>query len=339
MVSIQGETMRRRDFIAGIAGLAAGWPHATCAQQNDQVRRMGLLMPYAMSNAEAQASSNALLHGLRELGWIEGRNLEVEYRFAGSGTEDLRIKALELAALQIDVIIARATPAVIALATATKKIPIVFTVVNDPVGSGFVESWARPGGNITGFANFEPSIAGKWLEVLKEIAPDVTRVAILFNPETAPGHGSTFIDPLDQAAPLLGLKLVHAPVQEDRAVKDVGAKLARQPGGGIITIPDFFTLALRQQIVDMATRYRLPGAYPYSSFSKIGGLISYGPDTIDLHRRAASYVDRILRGAKPADLPVQPPTKFELVINVQTAKALGLTVPPTLLVRADEVIE
>lgn len=215
--------MRRRDFIAGIAGLAAGWPHATRAQQNDQVRRMGLLTPYAMSNAEAQASSNALLHGLRELGWIEGRNLEVEYRFAGAGTEDLRIKALELAALQIDVIIARATPAVIALATATKKIPIVFTVVNDPVGSGFVESWARPGGNITGFANFEPSIAGKWLEVLKEIAPDVTRVAILFNPETAPGHGSTFIDPLDQAAPSLGLKLVHAPVQEDRAIKDVGA--------------------------------------------------------------------------------------------------------------------
>jgi putative tryptophan/tyrosine transport system substrate-binding protein len=193
---------------------------------------MGLLMPYAMSNAEAQASSNALLHGLRELGWIEGRNLEVEYRFAGAGTEDLRSKALELAALQIDVIIARATPAVIALATATKKIPIVFTVVNDPVGSGFVESWARPGGNITGFANFQPSIAGKWLEVLKEIAPDVTRVAILFNPETAPGHGSTFIDPLDQAAPSLGLKLVHAPVQEDRAIEDVGAKLAREQNLG-----------------------------------------------------------------------------------------------------------
>jgi putative ABC transport system substrate-binding protein len=339
MASIQGEAMRRRDFIAGIAGLAAAWPHATRAQQNDQVRRMGLLMPYAVSNAEAQASSNALLHGLRELGWIEGRNLEVEYRFAGAGTEDLRSKALELAALQIDVIIARATPAVIALAKATTKIPIVFTVVNDPVGSGFVESWARPGGNITGFANFEPSIAGKWLEVLKGIAPDVTRVAILFNPETAPGRGSTFIDPLDQAAPSLGLKLVHAPVQDDRAIEDVGGKLAREPGGGIITIPDFFTLALREQIVAMATRYRLPGAYPYSSFSKIGGLISYGADTIDLHRRAASYVDRILRGARPADLPVQPPTKFELVINLQTAKALGLTVPPTLLARADEVIE
>ncbi len=216
----------------------------------------------------------------------------------------------------------------------------MFTVVNDPVGSGFVESWARPGGNITGFANFEPSIAGKWLEVLKEIAPDVTRVAILFNPETAPGHGSTFIDPLDQAAPSLGLKLVHAPVQEDRAIEDVGAKLAREPGGGIITIPDFFTLALRQQIVDMATRYRLPGAYPYSSFSKIGGLISYGADTIDLHRRATSYVDRILRGAKPADLPVQPPTKFELVINMKTAKALGLEIPPMLLARrrGDRVI-
>jgi putative ABC transport system substrate-binding protein len=331
--------MRRRDFLAGIAGLAAARPPAAAAQQNVQVRRIGLLMPYAMSNAEAQASTNALLDGLRELGWIEGQNIELEYRFAGGGAQDLRTKAVELAALPIDVIVARATPAVIALAQATTTTPIVFTVVTDPVGAGFVKSWARPGGNITGFANFEPAIAGKWLEILKEIAPNVTRVAILFNPETAPARGAIFIDALDEAAPSLGLKLLRAPVQEDRAIEEVGVRLAREPGGGIMAIPDVFTLALRQEIVDMATRHRLPGAYPYSYFSKVGGLISYGADTIDLHRRAASYVDRILRGANPAELPVQQPTKFELVINLRTAKALGLTVPSELLARADEVIE
>ena len=218
-------------------------------------------------------------------------------------------------------------------------IPIVFTVVSDPVGTGFVKSWGRPGGNVTGLANFEPSIAGKWLELLKAVAPKVTRVAILFNPETAPARGSCFTNPLDRTAPPLGIELVQAPVQHDSGVEDVGAKLVREPGGGIIATPDVFTLARREQIVAMAARYGLPGAYPYSYFSKIGGLISYGADTLDLHRRAASYVDRILRGTKPADLPVQQPIKFELVINLKTARALGLEIPPTLLASADEIIE
>ena len=204
-------------------------------------------------------------------------------------------------------------------------IPIVFTVVSDPVGTGFVKSWGQPGGNVTGLANFEPSIAGKWLELLKAVAPKVTRVAILFNPETAPARGSYFTNPLDRAAPPLGIELVQAPVQHDSGVEDVGAKLVRAPGGGII--------------VAMAARYGLLGAYPYSYFSKIGGLISYGADTLDLRRRAASYVDRILRGTKPADLPVQQPIKFELVINLKTARALGLEIPPTLLASADEIIE
>jgi len=215
----------------------------------------------------------------------------------------------------------------------------VFTVVSDPVGTGFVKSWGRPGGNVTGLANFEPSIAGKWLELFKAVAPKVTRVAILFNPETAPARGSYFTNPLDRTAPPLGIELVQAPVQHDSGVEDVGAKLVREPGGGIIATPDVFTLARREQIVAMAARYGLPGAYPYSYFSKIGGLISYGADTLDLHRRAASYVDRILRGTKPADLPVQQPIKFELVINLKTARALGLEIPPTLLASADEIIE
>jgi putative tryptophan/tyrosine transport system substrate-binding protein len=331
--------VRRREFITLLGGAAAAWPIAAGAQQNEQVRRMGVLMPFAMGNGEAQASSNILLQGLREFGWIEGRNLKVEYRFAGGGAEDLRTKADELTTLQMDVIVARATPTVIALAKATTTIPIVFTVVSDPVGTGFVKSWGRPGGNVTGFANFEPSIAGKWLELLKAVAPNVTRVAILFNPETAPARGLHFINPLDRAAPSLGLELVQAPVQDDSGIEDVGAKLVREPGGSIIAIPDVFTLARREQIVAMATRYGLPGAYPYSYFSKIGGLISYGADTLDLHRRAASYVDRILRGAKPADLPVQQPTKFELVINLKTARALGLEIPPTLLASADEIME
>jgi putative tryptophan/tyrosine transport system substrate-binding protein len=330
--------MRRREFITLLGG-AAAWPITARAQQPERMRRIGVLMAFDKGDAEAQSSIAALLQGLQELGWTESRNLNVEYRFGSERPEVLRANALELNALHLDLIVARATPAVTALVKANVTIPIVFTVVIDPVSSGFVKSWARPGGNITGFAQFEPSIAGKWLEVLKEIAPTVTRVAILFNPDTAPLRGSIFLKSLDDAAPSLGLKLVKTPVHDDRGIEEIGVELTREPGGGIIAMPDSFITFHREQILAVAARYRLPAAYPYAYFSKSGGLISYGASTVDLHRRAASYVDRILRGAKPADLPVQQPTKFELVINLKTAKALGLTVPPSLLDRADEVIE
>jgi putative tryptophan/tyrosine transport system substrate-binding protein len=329
--------MRRRDFIVGIAGLAAGWPHATRAQQNDQVRRMGLLMPYAMSNAEAQASSNALLCGLRELGWIEGRNLEVEYRFAGSGTEDLRIKALELAALQIDVIIARATPAVIALATATKKIPIVFTVVNDPVGAGFVDSLARPGRNATGFTQFDYSISGKWLELLKEIAPQVTRVGVLREPGLTAAVAQFAV--IQSVAPSLRVEPVPLNVRDTNEIEQAVRTFARPSGDGLIVVSSPLTIFHRELIIRLAAQHSLPAVYYERVYATGGGLVSYGPDFREQFRRAAGYIDRILKGEKPADLPVQAPTKYEVVINLKTAKALGLEVPPTLLARADEVIE
>jgi putative tryptophan/tyrosine transport system substrate-binding protein len=328
---------RRREFITLLGG-AAAWPLAARAQQAERMRRVGVLMPFAEDDPEATASISALRRGLLELGWREGNNLKIEYRFVPEASA-LKPAAAELVALAPEVIVCRATPATTALKAATTKIPIVFTVVVDPASIGFVQSWARPGANITGFANFEPSMAGKWLEVLKEAAPRITRAAILFNPNTAPNRGATFLGPFAAAARELRLEVNPAAFENEAELEPIFATLERHAPSGLIAMPDLSTALHRDRIIALAAQHRIPASYPFRYFTSRGGLISYGADTIDLHFRAASYVDRILRGTSPAELPVQQPSKFELVINLKTAKALGLDMPPTLLARADEVIE
>jgi putative tryptophan/tyrosine transport system substrate-binding protein len=330
--------VKRREFITLFGGVAVAWPLAARAQQPERMRRIGVLMPLAKDDPEARSSIEALLRGLLEFGWREGNNIKIEYRFVPEASA-LKPAAAELVALAPELIVCRATPATAALKAATAKIPIIFTVVVDPASSGFVQSWARPGTNITGFANFEPSMVGKWLEVLKEAAPGITRAAILFNPNTAPNRGATFLGPFAAAA--LGLRLeVNEVVFENEAeLETVFATLERQAPIGLIAMPDLSTALHRDRIIALAAQHRIPASYPFRYFTSRGGLISYGADTLDLHFRAASYVDRILRGATPAELPVQQPSKFELVINLKTAKALGLEISPTLLARADEVIE
>jgi putative tryptophan/tyrosine transport system substrate-binding protein len=327
--------IRRREFITLLGG-AAAWPLAARAQQGR--RRIGVLMPLAEDDPEARSSIEALRRGLLELGWREGNNLKIEYRFVADASA-LKPAAAELVALAPEAIVCRATPATIALKAATTKIPIIFTVVVDPASSGFVQSWARPGANITGFANFEPSMVGKWLEVLKEAAPGITRVAILFNPNTAPIRGATFLGPFAAAARELRLEVNAVAFENELELEPIFATLERQAQAGLIAMPDLSTALHRDRIIALAAKHRIPASYPYRYFTLRGGLISYGAETTDLHFRAASYVDRILRGATPAELPVQQPSKFELIINLKTAKALGLEVPPTLLARADEVIE
>jgi putative tryptophan/tyrosine transport system substrate-binding protein len=301
--------------------------------------RIGVLMGIAEHDAEARSCTEALRQALQELGWTEDRNLHVDYRFTTGGLDVLRASVAELLAQQPELIVARGTPVVAELRRQSSTIPIVFTLVGDPIGGGFIKSWAQPGGNITGFVNFEPSMSTKWLELLKEVAPVVNQVAALFNPDTAPGHGAYFLKPMENATPLFGMKLINAAVHNEREIESTLAKLSAEPGVGLVAMPDFFTTIHHQQIVALAVHHRLPAVYPYRYFIASGGLISYGADTPDLYRRAATYVDRILHGASPGELPIQQPTKFELVINLKTAKALGLIIPPALLARADEVIE
>jgi putative ABC transport system substrate-binding protein len=329
--------MRRREFIT-LLGASAAWPLAARAQQREKVRRIGVLMPFGEDDPEARSSIDALRRGLLEFGWREDYNLKIEYRFVADASA-LEPAAVELVALAPDVIVCRATPATTALKAATTKIPIIFTVVVDPASSGFVQSWARPGANITGFANFEPSMVGKWLEVLKEAAPGITRAAILFNPNTAPNRGATFLGPFAAAARELRVEVNAAAFENEAELEPLFATLERQATTGLVAMPDLSTALHRDRIIALAAQHRIPASYPYRYFTSRGGLISYGAETVDLHFRAASYVDRILRGATPAELPVQQPSKFELVINLKTAKTLGLEVPPTLLARADEVIE
>jgi len=331
--------MRRRGFITLLGG-AAAWPLAARAQQQrDQRRRIGVLMGYAESDSEGQAFIAAFREGLQKLGWDENRNIRIEYRWATLGDPDLIQRfAKELVALQPELILSHNTPTTAAMLQQTRTIPIIFALVNDPIGGGFVASLPRPDGNATGFTAFEGSEAGKWLELLKEIAPRVTRVAFLFNPATAP-YAEIFLNPFKAAAASFAVEGIVAPVHDTSEIELVIAAQAREPNGGLIVMPSTFATLHRMEITSLASRYSIPAVYPFRFFSELGGLLSYGNDFGDNFRRAASYVDRILKGAKPSELPVQAPVKFELVINLKTAKALGLEVPSLLQQRADEVIE
>ena len=329
--------MRRRDFIT-LLGTAVAWPVAARAQQREQMRRIGVLMNLGSDDAEGQARNAAFLQGLQELGWTVGRNVQIEYRWGAGDAELFRRYASELVALAPDVILAVGGAVVPPLLQATRTVPIVFTGTPDPVGAGFVESLARPGGNVTGFTPFlEFGISAKWLELLKEIAPRVTRVAVIRDPALATGVGQ--LGAIQSVAPSLGVELRPLGVRDAGEIERAITAFAHTPNGGLIVTGSALALVHRELITTLAARYRLPAVYTLPLMANAGGLISYGPDSIDPYRRAAGYVDRILKGEKPADLPVQVPTKYELVINLKTAKTLGLDVPPTLLARADEVIE
>jgi putative tryptophan/tyrosine transport system substrate-binding protein len=328
--------MRRWQFIMLPAG-AAAWPLAAGAQQGDRVRRIGVLMPFDEDETVAKARVSAFTQALAELGWTDGRNVRMDVRWAGDDINRIGALAQELVGLQPDIIVTNGTPATAAHQRETRTIPIVFASVGDPVASGIVARLDRPSGNATGFAVLEASLGGKWLELLSEIAPGLKRAAIMFNPDTAPA--SAYMPSLEMAARSLKIVPIIAPVHSDVEIETAIIALSREPGGGLIVMPDVFMTAHRAPIISAAARNNVPAVYALSSAARDGGLLSYDFDRVDLFRRAATYVDRILRGEKPSDLPVQLPTKFEMVVNRRTARALGLAVPPSILLRADEVIE
>ena len=330
--------MRRRDFIKAIA-VSTTWPLAARAQQAEHMRRIGVLMGYPENDLEGSVFFAAFREGLQKLGWMEGRNIQLDTRWVSPDDAEARQRfAKELVALQPDLILSSVTPTTAALLQHTRTIPIVFATVSDPVGSGFVASLARPGGNVTGFQAMLGSLGGKWLELLKEIAPRVARVAMLFNPAVAP-YAESFLNPFKAAAPSFAVEPMAASVGDTSELESVIAAQARAQNGGLIVMPDTFTDVHRAEIISLAARFGVPAIYPRRPFTELGGLLSYGIDQLDSYRRAAIYVDRILKGEKPSELPVQAPVKFELVINLKTAKALGLEVPWFLRQRADEVIE
>jgi putative ABC transport system substrate-binding protein len=331
--------MRRREFITLIGGAVAIWSLAARAQRGERMPRVGVFIGYAESDPEAQSFLKAFVDELQVQGWTNGGNLRIDIRWAGADAARIPALAKELVELKPDVIFCNSTPVTDALVRATKTIPIVFTIVSDPVGAGFVASLPRPGGNVTGFINVESSMAGKWLELLKEIAPGVKRVAIMFNPETAPDRGLYFLRPFEAAAPSFAVEPIAAPVHDDGDIEKVITSLGREPGGGLLVETDSFLVVHRATIITQAARNKVPAMYPLRIHAMDGGLLSYGANNIDLFRRAAPYVDRILRGAKPAELPVQVPTKYEMILNLKTAKTLGLNVPVHLQQIADEVIE
>jgi putative tryptophan/tyrosine transport system substrate-binding protein len=333
--------VKRREFIAGLSS-AAAWPIVARGQQQrdrDRVWRISVLMPTGEDDSDARAWLSGFTRGLMELGWADGRNVRVDVRWAGGNVDRMRIFAKELIDLQPDAVLTFGTAATRALGQETQTIPIVFTSVGDAIGDGFVASLARPGGNMTGFISQEAGMAGKWLELLTEIAPDIKRAAIMFNPDAAAGGGSYFLTAFEAAARLLKVVPIIAPVRSDAEIEVMITSLAREPAGGLVVTPDGFTLTHRPSIILATTRKKVPAVYADSIFARDGGLVSYGPDRVDIMRRSASYIDRILRGAKTAELPIQVPVKFEMVVNVRTAKALGLSVHQSFLLRADEVIE
>jgi putative ABC transport system substrate-binding protein len=331
-------SMRRRDFLTLLGSGVAAWPLTARAQQPERVRRMGVLVAYAESDPEAQARIAAFRQGLRELGWTEGHNLRMELGWGTGDPDRAQTLVTELISLAPDVIVAHGTPALTALYRATSTIPVVFVSVIDPVGAGYVQSLALPGGNITGFSTFEPEIGGKWLELLKEIAPGLNRVAGVLDPGFK-GFAGVW-GAIENMAPGFGLDVKGLPFQAPTDdLESAIARFAQEPGGGLIVLTTALNAVQRNRIFSSAARGRLPAMYAFRFYAADGGLMSYGIDTVDLFRRSAFYVDRILKGEKPADLPVQAPTKFEMVINLKTARALGLDVSPMLLARADEVIE
>ena len=331
--------MRRRAFITLLGGATVAWPLAARAQQPERMRRIGVLSILAESDGDWRASIKVFEHRLQELGWTEGRNIQINYRGAAGNVERLSTFATELAGMAPDLVLATNTPALAALQRMTHSIPLVFVQVSDPIGDGFVASLARPGGRITGLTNFEPTMGGKWLEILKEIAPGVVRVGLLFNPQTSPGGGSFYSRPIEAAAATFAMRPIRMPLRNATEIEPAVAELVRHSNSGLVIVSDSSMVVHRKLIMELAARHRLPAIYPFRYFAAEGGLVSYGVDRDDSYRRVAAYVDRILRGAKPADLPVEAPTKFELVINLKTAKTLGLDIPPTLLARADELIE
>ena len=329
--------MRRREFITLLGGAAAAWPLTARAQQRGRMPQITIWMSRA-EDAEGRRHASAFREGLRALGWIDGRNIRTDYRWVPGDVDRVRTTAKEVAAQQPDLIVAETTPAVAALSHEGPTLPIVFVNVSDPVGSGFIASLPHPGGGITGFMSNEPTLGGKWPELIKEVAPGIVRIGFLFNPSTSP-HAEPFMRQADAAASAIGIKLSAAPFQDDAEIERVIATLSREPGSGLIVLPEPSTNVRSAIIIELAARYRLPTLYAFRYQATGGGLISYGVDLADSFHDAAAYVDRILKGEKPADLPVQAPTKFTLIVNLKTAKALGLEVPTSTLLRATEVIE
>jgi putative ABC transport system substrate-binding protein len=330
--------MKRRDFIAMLGGTIAAWPVSAHAQQGEHMRRIGVLMGYKETDPEVNAILSEFTQGLAGLGWTNGRNLRIDVRWAAGGSARAKAFARELLSMTPDVVLAVGGPApVVALRDETHTLPIVFARVSDPVGQGLVASLARPGGNVTGFSNFEPEMAGKWLETLEAIAPHIIRVVVIGNPETS--VLDVFFRSIVAASGSLTVETVRTPIQNVDDIKRAIAAAGDKPGGGLIVVPDAFNSSNRAAIIAQASQYRVPAIYPFRIYPSEGGLVSYGIESKEQLRGAASYVDRILNGEKPAELPVQMPTTFDLVINLKTAKALGLTVPPTLLAIADQVIE
>jgi putative tryptophan/tyrosine transport system substrate-binding protein len=330
--------MLRRDFIKAISVWAATWPFGVRAQQSERMRRIGVLMAFSENDPEARSWAVGFREELGKLGWTEGRNVQIDTQWATADVELLQRSAKQLVALQPDLILTGSTPATAAMRQQTNTIPIIFAMVGDPVGSGFVASLSRPGGNLTGFTPIENSLGGKWVELLKEIAPRVARVAMVFAPAMAP-FASYYLNPFKAAAASFGMEAIVSPVDDMPALERVVGTSARQPNSGLIVMPDAFTIGHHADITSLVARYRVPAVYPFRIFAEVGGLVSYGSSALDEFRRAASYADRILKGAKPSELPVQTPINFDLVINLKTAKALGLDVPSSIRLRADEVIE
>jgi putative ABC transport system substrate-binding protein len=336
VLSLGVKAMRRRDFIAGFAGVAGAWPLAVYAQQSERVRRIGMLENAVEGDRDSQSMIEAFRQRVGELGWSEGRNVQIDVLWSAGDLDRLHVNAARLVGSKPDVIVGRSTPVVAALRQASTTVPIVFVNANDPIRLGFVQSLARPGGNITGFISWDSQMGGKWLEILKEIAPGVARVGLIYSPQTYTGQQD---ESLSAAAHTLAVTLTKLPFNEPADIEHSIEDFSREPSSGLVVLPDIRTVLHSDLIVRLTARYRVPAIYPFRPFVASGALAYYGTNTHQQYRQAAEYVDRILKGARPADLPVQTPTKYELVINLKTAKALGLAVPPSLLARADEVIE